>query len=141
MATPTFMLGETEFGVDAAKSSCTTRQEDGQLWLSFVVHGDQATYDAIFADEDSPWSWTLSPPRFYGDFPATRNAAGVVESRVTIDDLEEYEVALYLMNHNDVEVVVRLHPDGTAEAEGMADLMGEQTPFRIRWAGQPSGGS
>src|SRR5687767_12300321 len=114
MTTPTFMLGDTEFGVDAAKSSCKTRQQDGQLWPGFTVHGDQATYDVIFADEDSPWSWTLHPPRFYGDFPAKRDDAGVVEARVTIDDLEEYEVALYLVNHNDVEVVVRLHPDGTA---------------------------
>ncbi len=141
MATPTFILGDTEFGVDAAKSSCNTREQDGQLWLSFEVFGEQATYDVILADEDSPWSWTLHPPRFSGDFPATRDGAGIVEARVTIDDLAEYEVALYLMNHNDVEVVVRLHPNGSAEAEGVADLMGDQSPFRIRWAGKPSGGS
>src|SRR5687768_3104379 len=133
MAKPSFILGDTEFGVNAKKSSCKTRQQDGRLWLSFEVCGDQANYDAIFTDEDSPWSWTLHPPRFYGDFPAKRDAAGVVEARVTVADLSEYEVVLYLMNHNDVEVVVRLHPDGEAEAEGVADLMGEQTPFRIRW--------
>ena len=141
MPTPTFILGDTEFGVDQAQSLCKTRQQDGQLWLSFDVYGDQAVFDVISADEDSQWSWTLEPPRFYGDFPATRGADGVVESRVTLDDLAEYEVVLYLMNHNDVEVVVRLHPDGTAEAKGTVDLMGEQTPFLARWAARPSRGS
>ena len=141
MSIPSFILGDTEFGVDRAKSSCKTRQQDGQLWLSFDVYGDQGTYDLISADEDSPWSWTLYPPRFYGDFPATRDDTGVVEARISVDDLCEYEVALYLMNHNDVDVVVRQNPDGTAEANGVVDIFGKQTPFRIRWFAVSASGS
>ena len=139
MDTPTFILGDTEFGIDAAKSSCSVEEFDGRIWLSFEVHGDQSTYDRISSDEHSLWSWTLYPPRFYGDFPASRDDAGIVEARVKIDDLQEYQVALYLMNHNDVEVIVRLYPDGHAEAEGVADIMGKQTRFRIRWNGNSCG--
>jgi len=34
MGTPTFTLGDTEFGVDFARSSCETRQESCRVGFS-----------------------------------------------------------------------------------------------------------
>ena len=103
-----FFIGDTNFGIDAGKSRWDLRPHpDGGLLLSVDVHGSQETYRRITAEEGSVWQWTLSPPQFYlRNYPVAAPAKGKpVKARLTADDAGNYDVALYLMEHNAVAAV------------------------------------
>lgn len=131
-----FFIGKTNFGVDAKKSRFDFKKaSDSRLLLTIEVHGDPKVYKEVTADEDSEWSWTLYPPHFYlRDYPVSEKTKSK-ERQITLkpEDSDNFEVALYLMEHNDVEGVRIKVDDHRLEISGQVDLMGEPREFRIRW--------
>jgi hypothetical protein len=135
-----FVIGGTDFGV----ADDTSRLElapgpDGRLLLSVDIHGSQQVYDRL--KDDPEWSWTLYPPHFYlyaYPVPATARAK-TVTVKLKPEDLDDYDVALYLMEHNSVEGVTLKVSKGRVEVSGRVDLMGDLHTFRIRWARPASG--
>jgi hypothetical protein len=132
-----FKIGSTDFGIDRTTSSFTIDATDpNRPMITIELSGDQATFDALTADEDSEWSWTLYPPGFYlRSFPAQVDpATGVATARVQREDIDNYEFAIYLMEHNDIDdVTVKLIPDQSLEISGRVDLFGEVHDFTIHW--------
>jgi hypothetical protein len=49
------------------------------------------------------------------------------------EDADNFDVALYLMEHNDVDAVSIRLDDHRLEVSGKVDLMGERRDFRILW--------
>ena len=68
-------------------------------------------------------------------YPAKRRgSAGLFETSVSQDDLDEYEVAIYLMEHNDVDEV-KVNADAvTFEANGTVFLSGKPHQFSIKFS-------
>jgi hypothetical protein len=61
-----FVIGGTNFGVDADKSSFKLlTKPHGGVVVDIEINGDQSAYDAASSVEDWEWSWTMYPPRFY----------------------------------------------------------------------------
>src|SRR5262249_39534206 len=98
------------------------------------VYGDKKRYEEITEDYDSsPWSWTLYPPHFYiRSYPTKRGrSAEAFKAIVSRDDLEKYEVAIYLIEHNDVDKVKVTADRHGFKAAGIVYLSGKQHPFAI----------
>ena len=131
-----FFIGETNFGVEAKKSRFDVRKaEDGRLLLTVEVRGNEKVYKGVTADQDSEWSWTLYPPYFYlRDYPVSQKTKGKRHQvRLKPEDADNFDVALYLMEHNDVDNVAIKFDDRRLEVSGHVDLMGEPREFRILW--------
>jgi hypothetical protein len=103
-----FKVNGTDFRINTRKSRFKVRiSKAGEATIDADIYGDKARYEKITEDEDSPRSWTLYPPHFYmHSFPAkVSRVAGRFRAKITVDNLDEYEVAIYLIEHNDVDDV------------------------------------
>lgn len=132
-----FKIGNTDFGIDAVSSTFQLDATDPERpTITIEIAGDQAVFDALKADEDSQWSWALYPPGFYlRSFPAQIDpATGAATARVTRDDIDNYEFAILMMEHNAIDdVSVTLFPDKSLDITGRVDLVGEVDDFVIHW--------
>ena len=131
-----FFFGETNFGVEPKQSRFDLKKaSDGRLLLTIEVHGKEKLYKEVTADENSEWSWTLYPPYFYlRDYPVAEQTKGTERQlRLKPEDADNFDVALYLMEHNNVEGVTIKVNDHRIEISGHVDLMGEPREFRISW--------
>lgn len=128
----TFHLDETDFGIDLARSSCSIDEVDGARVINVEIHGDDSKYDAITETEDSEWSWTLYPPHLYiHDFPLNDDY-GTLRAKISRDDLDEYEAAIYLIEHNDVDDVdVSVDGSGKLFVSGTVFLSGSPHSFSV----------
>jgi hypothetical protein len=130
-----FKIDDTDFGIDQAQSSFKLKVlKSGDAVIDAEVYGDPERYKKITEDSDtSPWSWTLYPPHFYiRSYPAKSGpGAGTFSAKVSAGDLGEYEVAIYLMEHNDVDDVKVTADRHGFKAAGVVFLSGEPHPFSI----------
>src|SRR5262249_1870218 len=132
-----FIIGNTNFAIDPGPSRLDWKSSpDGRLLLTVEIHGSQEAYDRITAAEESEWAWTLYPPHFYlRNYPVSAPAKGkAVTVQLAPEDVADYDVALYLMEHHDVDAVTIRVAGNRLEVTGRVDLMGEEQDFRIRWA-------
>ena len=131
-----FTIDQTDFGIDKTKSTFSLDRTGDQYVLNAEVYGNPDCYDEICAEENSPWGWTLYPPHFYlRDFPAVMDVVtGGGKAKVVMDDLDEFEVAIYLIEHNDVDAVhVSMAPSQSIEVTGQVYLSDHQHEFSIKW--------
>jgi hypothetical protein len=132
-----FKIGSTDFGIDATTSSFIVDSTDPERpTINIEIAGDPSLFEALSADEDSEWSWALYPPGFYlRKFPAQIDpATGVVTAHVQLDDVDNYEFAILMMEHNNIDnVTVKLVPDKSIEVTGHVDLVGDPHDFAIHW--------
>jgi hypothetical protein len=131
-----FIIANTNFGIDVSRSSFgLTRGFDGRSLLTAEIHGDQEIYDKVSAGEASEWFWTLYPPYFYlFGYPVTETAndrESTIELKPEV--LADLDVALYMMEHNDVEDVILKLGENRIELSGRVSLMGDIRDFRINW--------
>lgn len=132
-----FKIGSADFGIDATSSSFAVDTTDpDRPTITIKVNGDRATFKDLTADDDSEWSWALYPPAFYlNSFPAQVDpSTGIATARVALDDIDDYEFAIYMMEHNNIDnVTVKFIPDKSLEISGRVDLFGEVHDFAINW--------
>ncbi len=65
--------------------------------LTLEINGSDAILDELMKDDDCKWSWALYPPRIYLHAVPYNGNAIVIDH----DFLNQYEAALYMMEHND----------------------------------------
>jgi hypothetical protein len=131
-----FVIGGTNFGVDANKSSFKLMTKPhGRVVLDVEINGDQSAYDAVSTAEDSEWFWTLYPPRFYVYTELEHATEGHdITVQFSAADIESAEIALYMMNHNHVADVILIIHGNRLTVSGSVDLMGQPAAFRIDWS-------
>ena len=103
--------------------------------LNIDVSGDQKVFDNLTKDEDQPFSWALYPPKFsIHDLPLGLDTdINNFEYIITEDDLDEYEVDLYLMTYCTVFPCKITGRSGTLSIEGMVhDIREELLPLCIQ---------
>lgn len=94
-----FIIDGFDFGVDAERSSLVVKSSKFELKL---VGDDSVTRDAMRRD-DHPWSWLIQPPFLYAvGIPCKEDANGDFEHDITEQELDDYDIALYAMEHCDV---------------------------------------
>ena len=135
-----FIIGTTDFGIDPKTSSFTVDTTDpNRPTVTIELSGDQSVFDPLTVDEDSEWSWALYPPGFYlRSFPAQIDpSTGVVTASVKLEDIDKYEFAILMMEHNDIDDVrIKLIPQKSLKVLGRIDLFGEERDFAIHWQRQ-----
>lgn len=131
-----FKIDGTDFKIDTKKSRVKLRvAKDGSAKIDADIYGDKTQYEKITENEDSPWSWTLYPPHFYlHDYPAKiGKVEGKATAKISIDDLDENEAAIYLIEHNDIDDVIVTIADGGLTAKGTVFLSGRPHSFSIKF--------
>src|SRR5262249_20320568 len=99
------------------------------------VHGNPDAFERI--REDEAWAWALYPPNFYlRGYPVPAKArTGTAGVQLGPDDASNNDVALYMMEHNEVaDVTSKISKGSRVEIAGRADLMGEPADFQITWS-------
>lgn len=133
-----FTINDTDFKIDGAKSRYSLKVlKSGDAVIEAEIYGEKEQYEKITEDYDSSqWSWTLYPPHFYmRSYPAKKHgSAGAFKAAVSQVDLDEYEVAIYLIEHNDVDEVKVKADAKTYEAAGTVFLSGKPHPFSIKYS-------
>ncbi|WP_165228158.1 hypothetical protein [Aquisphaera insulae] len=127
-----FTINGSKFGIDGNKSRLAfARTAGGTFTMDLIVYGEPSTYARLA--EGPAWSWSLYPPKFYlNDYPVP-NADGFVV-HLTAEDYEDYDTAIYMMEHNPIEsVVVRVTHGSRVEARGKVALSGRMVEFSICW--------
>ncbi len=131
-----FTIGTTNFGVNANKSSFKlSTKPHGRVVLDVEINADQSAYDAVSMAEDSEWSWTIYPPRFYLFTELERATEGhKLTVQFSAAEIESAEMAVYMMNHNHVSDVTLTIDGNRLTVSGSVDLMGQPAAFHIDWS-------
>lgn len=135
-----FIIGTTDFGIDPESALFEIVLTDRTTALLTVeFDGRQDDFERIREERGEEWGWASYPPSFYlRDFPVPMpEASAVVLVPLDRQAYREYEVALYMMEHNTVEGTILLKDGEQIEITGQVELIGKPTPFRIRW-GNPT---
>lgn len=94
-----FVIEGFDFGADAARSSLTVT--DSTFTLKLV--GEDTIIGEIISNENHPWNWLIQPPFFYAiGVPCQLDSNGDFEHQITEQELDDYDIALYAMEHCDV---------------------------------------
>jgi hypothetical protein len=126
-----FQLGDSVFDVDDDTLEFSlTEPERGFRQLSIEV---EAVADQV--DKDAEWNWSGYPPMFYlRDFSLPDFIPGSTHELAVPVKHDEYEMALYLGEHNDVsDVLLRITAWNSVEISGAVDAMGTIARFHIRF--------
>ncbi len=117
-----FIFDNHDFGIDEDRSNWSIQNGI----LSIEIRGDDSRVDAI--DEDSEISSLLYAPYFYArGLPVEERC----EIEVTEDILDEYDVAMYALEHYDVlPCSINLGPKGL-RIEGIMEQGGFDYPIRF----------
>lgn len=115
-----FKIGNTEFGVGGVRLSMDNNRID------LEINGDENTFDQVTGEDTSEWSWALYPPKIYF------KGIPYEGKRIVIDEacLNQYEIALYLMEHNDFTGTLEIK-DKVIHVSGIVDMMGKVLPVSI----------
>jgi hypothetical protein len=94
-----FIIGGFDFGVDERRSSL--RIYDSMFDLKLV--GDEGVIQEIMEQDEHPWGWLIQAPFLYAiGLPCQFDANGDFAHDITEQDLNDYDVSLYVMEHHDV---------------------------------------
>ncbi|MBD5493637.1 MAG: hypothetical protein HDR12_04475 [Lachnospiraceae bacterium] len=86
-----FKIGNTEFGIEKVSFSI-----ENDL-LNLEITGSDDIFDELMKDDNCEWSWALYPPRIYFHAVPYKGNEIVIDT----DFLNHYDIALYMMEHND----------------------------------------
>ncbi|MCM1063984.1 MAG: hypothetical protein NC420_05810 [Eubacterium sp.] len=115
-----FKIGNTEFGIGDISFS----MEDGVLNLE--ITGNDGVFNELMKDDNCEWNWALYPPRIYfHDVPCKEN-----EIVIDTDFLDHYEIALYMMEHNDFTGSLKI-TDSTIDIHGQVYMDGKASTLDI----------
>lgn len=127
-----FKLGASVFDIELSTVELSITEAEAGMRRLFI----EAEAIAEQVAEDEEWNWSGFPPKFYlrGLTVPDYSVGSKNQLQVPMKH-EEYEMALYLGEHNDVtDVVVVLTAWSSVEITGTVDAMGTIAPFQIEFA-------
>lgn len=125
-----FKIEDSDFEID---KSFHFNFESGILTMD--VSGNQSVFHTLTEDESHPFSWALYPPRFYiNGLPLPSNTdINDFEYMITEDDMDDYEIDLYMMEYCTVFPCKLTGKDGTIFVDGMVhDIKEGLVPLCIK---------
>jgi len=125
------IINSTDFEI-SPESNITYKSQNDQTFVNIEIYGNIEKYNLLTKDEEADWSWTLYPPHFYfRNVPVTDKNNFDIE--LTNNLLDEYDIALYLMEHCDVFGKLS-YKNGMLTIKGKVDLYGENNKFTVSFS-------
>lgn len=94
-----FVIDDFDFGVDSTRTSLIVKGSTFELKL---VGNDAVVSETMMLDEHR-WNWLIQPPFLYAiSIPCTVDKSGDFEHDITEEELDDFDIALYVMEHCDV---------------------------------------
>jgi len=125
-----FKLDQSNFELD---KNFRFSFENGLLNLDVVANREK--FKTLTKDEGQPFSWAIYPPKFYIHnlpLPSDTDLSNF-EYVITVDDIDEYEIDLYIMEYCTVFPCKIVGKNGNIIIEGSVhDLGKELVPLRIQ---------
>lgn len=122
-----FRLNNTDFGIGRVRLLLPVTEQV----LTLEIIGSEELATTIASDETQVFNWILYPPKIYfRDVPYTITN-GVKSLTVNNKLLDEYDIALYLLVHNDLFGTLSISADGIITFSGTTQLDGEELPLEI----------
>ena len=117
-----FRIGDTDFGIGEI-----ILEIDNGIISDLTITGSEDMYEQLTADESENWySSTVYPPKVY--FREVPLTDGKIE--ITDELLDEYDIALYLNEHNDLYGTLVIC-DKRITVKGEVNLWGTIYPLEI----------
>ena len=122
-----FLIDNTEFGVGQVTFSINPTANT----FTVEIVGDEAIAASIGAAESHPFNWISYPPHFYVRDAVFTHEGDIKTLDIDEDALDEYDIALYLMEHNDVLGTFTLTADGLITVVGTVAINGNAVKLAI----------
>ncbi|WP_272151068.1 hypothetical protein [Tenacibaculum aiptasiae] len=97
-----FSIGDYNFSIDRNES---TIEINGNQIINLTIKADENVFDQLCDKENFEFSYGLYPPEFYASqIDLGKNKQIVINEQ----NQNNYEIALYFMEHNDVDVNISI---------------------------------
>ncbi|MCU0436580.1 MAG: hypothetical protein MUC49_01615 [Raineya sp.] len=115
-----FIIGENDFGVGKISYKVNWDKDT----IDLTIEGNTVIFEQL--SESKAWNWALYPPKIY-----FRNVSFEFQNAtisIIIDEqmLDEYDIALYFLEHNDIEGILTIDEDNIFSLEGFTYISGEK---------------
>lgn len=116
-----FIIGTDNYGV----GKITWKIDREELVIrDLTIEGDKETLDKLSGDDLV--NWPLFPPKFYVWEAPFEMKDGKIQVQITEEMLDDYDIALYLMEHNDVYGLLTIDETGMLFFEGVTFISGKE---------------
>ena len=122
-----FLIDKTEFGI----GSVTLSIDPSASTFTLEIVGDEAIAANIGAADTHPFNWIIYPPKFYVRAAVFTSVGGTKTLDIDEDALDEYDIALYLIEHNDVMGTLTISAEGQISVVGTTSINGKTMPLEI----------
>ena len=95
-----FIIDDDDFGI--GKVTCDIDWENKTI-NELVIFADEETFGNLSDDEEGNWNWALYPPELYFRGIPFELKDNKIVIPITDEILDDFDVALYFMSHNDIE--------------------------------------
>jgi len=120
-----FSIGNHEFSFDHENS---TIEIIGNKITDLTIKSDESVFDELCEKEDFEFSYGIYSPEFYArEIDLGKKGQIVINEK----NQNDYETALYFMEHNDLNINLSLHPDWILVV-GWTKISGKEYPITIR---------
>jgi hypothetical protein len=120
-----FIIGDYEFSFDRTESVI---EIEGNQIIDLTIKGNEEVFEKYSENDDFEFDWGLYPPEFYAREIELNN-----KGQIKINETNKYdhEVALYFMEHNDVEIKLSIKNDWVL-ISGYTNIFGKRYPIEIK---------
>ncbi|WP_291726353.1 hypothetical protein [Bernardetia sp.] len=124
-----FKLGNYNFGIEKNELVLDIERKSEKIYVSDIeIRGNEAVFENLLEDDDFECSWSLYPPYFY----ARQVKLDTNDSlRINEDNIDDYDVGIYLMEHFDVDIVIKID-EGYLSIDGIAIIDNQEYTMRTQ---------
>jgi len=120
-----FSIGNYEFSFDHENS---TIEIIGNKITDLTIKSDESVFDELCEKDDFEFSYGIYSPEFYArEIDLGKKGQIVINEK----NQNDYETALYFMEHNDLNINLSLHPNWILVV-GWTKISGKEYPITIR---------
>lgn len=123
-----FIIGNDNFGVGEVSYKI---DEENSIINDLTITGDKQTFESLSDNEDGEWSWTLYPPKLYLREIPFELKGDKIQVTITEEILDNCDVALYLMKHNDIKGTFTIDKNETFLFEGITYISGKEMKLEL----------
>lgn len=122
-----FKIDGTEFGTETVSVKLSAEKT---LIKELIIQGNKALCKELSNNEKGKWSWIIYPPKIYFKDIPCEEENGEITLDIDDDMLDEYDIALYLVEHNDFfgQVIISKN---TISIKGITYLSGKEKELVI----------
>ncbi|AMR29026.1 hypothetical protein A0257_19250 [Hymenobacter psoromatis] len=127
MANHYFRLNGTDFGIGSVQLLLPVTEQ----LLTLKITGSEEVTEAIITDEAQAFNWILYPPMIYFTDVPYALVNGIKTLTISEELSDNYDIALYLMMHDDLTGTLSITADNIITFSGTAQLDGADLPLEI----------